>query len=101
MVAELLVERVELLARRGAHHAGHAEIAPLPARSHAYGRRIEVGNVLAHYVGDRLREARLLAAHDLDGKVAGKGERRAVGVHGHAELRPAFRPTGTPACPRA
>src|SRR5688572_2740950 len=79
MVAQVLIEAVELLARRGAHHAGHAEVAALAARPHLDGRRIEVGRVPQHHVGDRLGEAGLFAAHDLDGKVAGEGERRAFG----------------------
>src|SRR3954463_14100160 len=77
MVAQLAVEGVELLARGGAHDAGDAEVAPLPAGAHLHRRGIEVGDVAQHHVHHFLGESLLLAAHDLDGEVAGEGERRA------------------------
>src|SRR5512134_735903 len=86
MVAKLLVERIELLARGGAHGAGDAEVLALAAGAHFDGRGIEIGGVLAHDAGHRVDEARLLAAHDLDREVAGEGEGRAVSHHRHGRI---------------
>src|SRR5204863_9349245 len=78
MVAQLLVEGVELLARGCAHHAGDAQVASLPAGTHLHRCRVEIRSVPQHHVHHFLSEARLLATHDLDGEVAGEGERRAL-----------------------
>src|SRR5687767_12464282 len=86
MIAKLLVERVELLARGGAYHAGDAEVLSLPAGAHLHGGGIEVRRVLAHDAGDRVDEARLLTAHHLDREVAGKGEGRAVSYDRHGNI---------------
>src|SRR4051812_11313091 len=75
MVAQLPVERVELLARPGLNDAGDAQVFSLPAGAHLDGLGEEVGRVPENDFHDRLGEARLLAAHHLDGKVAGKSER--------------------------
>src|SRR5712664_3867598 len=99
MVAELLVERVELLARGRTHNAGDAEIAPLAARAHLDGRRIEVRSVLHDDLGHGLGEPRLFWAHHLDREIARERERRAVGDYGHA--RQPFRRAATRAGPRA
>src|ERR1700674_3857251 len=72
MVAQLLVERVELPARARAHDAGEAEVLSLAARAHLDRGGLEIRSMLEHDCAHRLREPRLLAAHDLDGKVAGK-----------------------------
>src|SRR5258706_5253517 len=77
MVAQLLVQGVELLARSRAQHAGDTQVAPLPARAHLHRRGVEIRRVPEHHVHHFLRKARLLATHDLDGKVAGEGEQRA------------------------
>src|SRR5690349_22676522 len=92
MVAKLLVERIELLARGGTQDAGDAEIPPLAAWPHRDRGRVEIRRMPANDVGNRLREARLLAAHHLDGKVARERERRAVGEHA-ASGRDRFAPT--------
>src|SRR6266850_888406 len=99
MVAELLVQRIELLARSRAHDAGEAEVAPFPARPHLHGRWIELRSVLDHNFGHRLGEARLLAAHHLDGEITGERQRQAVGDYRHAglPLRPAATRAGPPA----
>src|SRR5687767_14838418 len=86
MVAKLLVEGVELLARGGAHHAGHAQILALAAGTHLHRGGVEIRGVLAHDAGHRVDEARLLAAHDLDRKVAGKGEGRALCYDWHGDI---------------
>src|SRR5262245_12801050 len=78
MVAQLLVEGVELLSRGGPHHAGDAQVLALAAGAHLDRGGVEVGGVLAHDAGDRMDEAWLLAAHHLDREIAGKGERRAI-----------------------
>src|SRR5260221_8096023 len=77
MVAQLLVEGVELLPRSGAHDAGDAEVAVLAAGAHLHRCRVEIRCVPQHHVHHFLREARLLASHHLDGEVTGEGERRA------------------------
>src|SRR5580765_7553077 len=84
MVAQLLIEGVELLARRGAHDAGDAEVAVLAAGAHFHRRRIEIRCVPQDDVHNFLGESLLLAAQDLDGEVAGEGERRALG-HRYAD----------------
>src|ERR1700694_761457 len=75
MVAEFTIKRIELLARGGAHDAGHAEIFPLAAGTHPDRGGLEVGRVLEDDVDHGLRGGRLRATHHLDGKVAGKSER--------------------------
>src|SRR3954469_9129993 len=83
MVAELLVQRVELLARSGAHDAGHAEVTALAARPHFHRARIEVRGVLEHDLGHGLCETRLLAAHHLDREIARERQQGTVGDYGH------------------
>src|ERR1043165_6571386 len=78
MVAELLVERVELLARGGAHYAGDAEVIALPAGPHLDGAGVEVGRVPVDDVDDSLRESGALASHHLDREIAGKSEERSA-----------------------
>src|SRR6185436_20073047 len=84
MVAQLLVEGVELLAGGGAHHAGDAEIAALAAGAHFHRLGIEVGGVPQNHIHHFLGKSLLLAAHDHDGEVAGEGERRGLG-HRYAD----------------
>src|SRR5258706_3973621 len=87
MVAQLLIERVELLARGGADYEGDAQVAPLAARAQLDARRIEVGRVLVDDVHHRLREPGLLAAHHLDGEIAGESERRSLGHYADSASR--------------
>ena len=65
----------------------HLYLAALAGRDIFYDQRhalnVEIRDVLEHDIGDRLREARLLAPHHLDRKVAGKCQRRRIGNHGH------------------
>src|SRR5690348_10621748 len=99
MVAQLLVQGVELLARGRAHYAGDAEIAALAAGTHLDTRRIEVRSMLAHDIRDCLRESGLLASHDLDREIARERERRAIGEHSHQHTP--FRRKRTPGDLRA
>src|SRR4051812_47728583 len=85
MVAELLVERVELLARGGAHDTGDAQVGALAARAHFDRGGIEIPRVLEHDADHDLREARFLAAHDLDREIAGERERGAACFLRHAQ----------------
>src|SRR5258706_8857867 len=89
MVAQFLVEGVELLARRRAHDAGDAQVLSLAAGAHLDRFRLEVRRMPENDLHDGLREARLLATHHLDGEVARKSERGA-GL-GHRQVERASR----------
>src|SRR6185436_19938210 len=78
MVAQLLVERIELLARSCAHDAGDAQVGALAARPHLDRGSVEIRRVPEDDADHHLREARPFAAHDLDRKIAWEGERRAA-----------------------
>src|SRR5258706_7332740 len=93
MVAQLLIERVELLARGGADYAGDAQVAPLAARAQLDARRIEVGRVLVDDVHHRLRDPGLLAAHHLDGDIARGSDRRSLRAYADSAYRLAARIT--------
>src|SRR5262252_668870 len=71
MVAQLAVETVELLPRRGADHAGDAQVLSLLARPHAQGAAVEVGGVTLHDFEHRLGETRLRCSQYLDREFAG------------------------------
>src|ERR1043165_8690318 len=78
MVAQFLVDGVELLARGRAHDAGDAEVGAFLARPHLDAAGVEVRRVLADDLHDGLRESRTLAPHHLDREIARKRKRRAA-----------------------
>ena len=70
MVAQLAVQRIELIARLRVHGDREPEVGSLPAGAHLHRRRIEVGRVAQDDFHHLLREAGLLASHDLDREAA-------------------------------
>ena len=71
MVAQFLIQRIELLAGGGVDGAGQAELAGVPAGAHFHRGRLEAG-VMAHDdLHHRLGEARLLQPEYLQRELAG------------------------------
>src|SRR5512146_390322 len=71
VVAQFLVERVELFARSGAYGAGQADVARVLAGAHLHAGGCEAGIVLGDDLQHGLREASLLLPEYLQRKVAG------------------------------
>ncbi len=71
MVAQVLVQRVQMSSRGGAHDAGEADIARPAAAFHLHRARLEIRVVAHHDFHYRLREALLRLAEHLDRKIAG------------------------------
>src|SRR5262245_8984637 len=84
MVAELAIERIELLPRGRTDREREREVGRLAARAHLERRRVEVRRVALHDVDDGLREARLPPAEHLDREIGRVGEERRRFRVGHA-----------------